>query len=200
MSKTEINGYIKFLKLENFWFNTLSEESRNKILIYLDSSNNDINLLTKESLINTEIFGSSASRISIMGILFSIIDRDSDEIDKIILDKIEEEAVDEKAKVDLHFIYQSLITQNYKKRESIEYLEKAKYYCLKQIAISEHISNYYKKNEGFIPSHIGFKQLSIILEKEKKYSEAINYCKMAINQGWSGDWNNRISKLEKKNV
>lgn len=51
---------------------------------------------------------------------------------------------------------------------------------------------------GFLPSHHGYKQLAIILEKRGAYQDARSLCEQADAQGWKGDWAARIARLEKK--
>lgn len=49
-----------------------------------------------------------------------------------------------------------------------------------------------------IPSHTGFAQLAIIREKDGDYAEAIRLCKQAKCDGWAGDRDKRIARLEQK--
>jgi len=50
-----------------------------------------------------------------------------------------------------------------------------------------------------LPTHIGYKQLAIIYEKQKKFDEALKITKKALAEGWNiEDCNNRIEKLNKK--
>ncbi len=58
----------------------------------------------------------------------------------------------------------------------------------------------FKKEWGdaTLPSHVGYKQLAIILEKEKKYDKAIALCNQAKREGWNDDWDKRIERCEKK--
>jgi len=49
-----------------------------------------------------------------------------------------------------------------------------------------------------LPEHVGYKQLCIIMEKQKNYDEVIRLSKIAKEQGWSGDWDRRIEKCKKK--
>ena len=50
----------------------------------------------------------------------------------------------------------------------------------------------------FLPSHHGYKQLSIILEKRGDFRGASDLCCQAKAEGWKGDWDSRIARLEKK--
>ncbi len=49
-----------------------------------------------------------------------------------------------------------------------------------------------------LPEHIGYKQLAIIKDKQKNYDEVISICLKAKEEGWNGDWDNRIAKAKKK--
>lgn len=51
---------------------------------------------------------------------------------------------------------------------------------------------------GFLPSHHGYKQLAIILEKRGEVAEALGICLQAQSQGWKGDWDARIARLQSK--
>ena len=49
-----------------------------------------------------------------------------------------------------------------------------------------------------MPAHQGFEQLAIVLERDGKYREAMLLCSMAMDDGWFGDWANRIERCQKK--
>ncbi len=53
-------------------------------------------------------------------------------------------------------------------------------------------------NKFSLPSHKGYEQLAIILNKQGKDDEAIKLCNEAKNQGWAGDWDKRIARYSKK--
>jgi hypothetical protein len=48
------------------------------------------------------------------------------------------------------------------------------------------------------PSHVGFRQLAIIREKEGNIEEALRVSRVAMKQGWNDDWEKRIARLETK--
>lgn len=49
-----------------------------------------------------------------------------------------------------------------------------------------------------LPSHSGYEQLAIILEKQGDFSEAIRLAQQAKQEGWKGDWDKRIDRCQKK--
>ncbi len=54
------------------------------------------------------------------------------------------------------------------------------------------------KFDGRMPSHTGLRQLAIIREKDGEFDAAIQLCRQAKKDGWSGDWDKRIERLEAK--
>ncbi|WP_142785194.1 hypothetical protein [Changchengzhania lutea] len=70
---------------------------------------------------------------------------------------------------------------NYRKRQkNIKLYNQAKENCLRQIEIAEKVKKIFLEKFGApLPSHYGFKQYSIILQKEKKYEQAISICILA---------------------
>ena len=56
----------------------------------------------------------------------------------------------------------------------------------------------YYDEPQMLPSHTGYKQLAIILEKEGDIKGAIKLSKQALKQGWTDDYEKRIERLSKK--
>ncbi|OYD09531.1 tetratricopeptide repeat protein [Paludifilum halophilum] len=89
----------------------------------------------------------------------------------------------------------------YKQRNhQSEALEKTIRYCKKQIryapmAIRAHRMDPLSK--GKLPHHYGYKQLAIIYDKQGKHDEAIRLCRQALEEGWNGDWEERIHRYRK---
>lgn len=106
--------------------------------------------------------------------------------------------------IDTHFFYNSCIELYYKpKNLAVLDIEKAKEYCYLdiQLALKEEdkIRSIGNGDFPFMPS---FKQLSIILEKESNYGEAIRICEIAIklnlDDNTKGGYIKRLEKLRKK--
>ncbi len=102
--------------------------------------------------------------------------------------------------LDRHFLYQGLIETYYKDRDNPEYLKVAIDYCKKQIALQADAASKFKEEypEDSLPAHHGYEQYAIVLEKEKRYEEAIKLSQEAEKNGWAGSWKNRIERCEKK--
>lgn len=99
--------------------------------------------------------------------------------------------------IDRHFFYNNSIIFYYADRENKESMKKAIEACRKQIDIAPSAAENFKRFQGRMPEHTGYKQLAIILDKQNKYDEAIKICNQAQSEGWSGDWIPRIARYEK---
>ena len=97
-------------------------------------------------------------------------------------------------------MYGEEISIYYKDRDKPEYLEKAVQACEQQIELAPKAAAAFKAEyrDSPLPSHRGYQQLAIILEKQKNFEEAIELCEWAGKQGWAGDWDKRIERCKKK--
>ena len=103
--------------------------------------------------------------------------------------------------LDQHFTLHNMINVYYRNRANdVESLELAIGACEKQIALAPNAAEDFKRLERMdrLPVHTGFKQLVIIREREKSYDEAIRLCMEALRQGWSGDWEKRIARCDRR--
>lgn len=49
-----------------------------------------------------------------------------------------------------------------------------------------------------LPIHHGYKRMAIVLEKEKRYGDALKVIREARHKGWNGDWDKREERIEKR--
>jgi len=101
--------------------------------------------------------------------------------------------------LDKHFELSENIPALYKKREP-EGLERTIKVCMQQIDLAPQAKAVFLEQypEQPLPSHRGYKQLTIILDKQSRYDEAIKICEQAKYEGWAGDWGRRIERYNKK--
>jgi len=108
--------------------------------------------------------------------------------------------------VDLHYYYQNKIEVYYRNRkENPETLEIAIDACEKQIEIAPYVKTEIHKRDlekfgstRYDIHHVGFKQLRIIEEKRGNYQKAVELAKSALSQGWAGNWEKDIERIQKK--
>jgi hypothetical protein len=196
--KSKVNGQLGYLGLGEWWTESFNETERlhiESVFTPLGSSESD-RPLTKGN------FGPST--LTAIALLHALSGWFSKKEDRHLVYIMLEKAIsliDEKSDaLDIHFLFGQVMAMNYKDREKPENMEKALIFAKKQIAMSGTAAYAFKKEykDSCLPSHSGFKQFAIILEKEKKYDEALSLCESAIKEGWAGDWEKRIQRCEKK--
>jgi tetratricopeptide (TPR) repeat protein len=101
--------------------------------------------------------------------------------------------------LDKHFQLSENIPLLYKKREE-EGLEKTIEACKQQIDLALQAKAEFLKEYPWqpLPSHRGYEQFAIILDKQGRFDEAINICEQAKAEGWAGDWDKRIERYKVK--
>ena len=118
-----------------------------------------------------------------------------------MLSKAEELAKRAGDVLDLHFVYVGVIKTFYADRDKDpEALDSAIVACEEQIALAPKAVEALKREyQGEpLPAHTGYTQLAIIREKQKKFAAAVSVARLALEQGWAGDWEHRIARNEKR--
>ncbi len=199
--KKKIRGYIRLYSLEDWWADDLSEEERKYILATYLPMGGDGKSLIEEDIKAENFIGSPRHVVHFLSSLASWFKRKNDRHIARKIFKKTLSLVDNNTKVlDLHFMYQHIIQIYYKDRKTAEYYNKAIWACNEQIKLAKHSPKafYDEWGDTSLPRHVGYDQLVIVLEKEKKYNEAIALCTQAKDEGWNGDWDKRISRCKKK--
>ncbi len=197
--KVSVSGAIKYHNLTDWWLNKLTSEERNRIReVYKPISSSDEEYFIDEG----NIISSTNSDLGFIGGLAGWFHKVEDyEIAEKIFEKGNEIISNNENILDEHFFYLSGIKFYYKNRDKKEgALEKAIYYCNKQISISQLSKDAFLKEypKSSLPQHTGYNQLAIIYEKNKAYKQAVDLSYKALSEGWNGDWDKRIARLEKK--
>lgn len=193
--KPKVNGIIKYLNLEDWWLNELSAEEREIILrTYLPMGSDN-------SLVEGEIYSSSQTQLHFFWGVIGWFDKpDMRHIAYKLISKAETLIDNNTAPLDKHFLYGAKLEICYKDRDSRPSgLELAIEACEQQIENAPAAAaGFKKKYDSDLPAHKGFYQLAIVLEKQKRYIEAIALCEKAKSQGWAGDWEKRIERCNKR--
>jgi hypothetical protein len=101
---------------------------------------------------------------------------------------------------DRHFLIDVLVREAYRLRDAHpEALDDATAACREQIELAPRVATVMRQRYGRpLPAHVGFKQLAIILEKQKDYTQAVEVVEQARAQGWDGDWDKRLERLKRR--
>lgn len=194
-SKSKIQGKIDYFNLGSWWTNEFTDQERTRIHTLFQPLGFSVDSLTEGNITHT-----SESVVEFLSTLAGWFYKPEDRpIAHKILTKAQQLTSENTSVPDLYFLYQNMIEIYYKDRDFDDYLGKTVEACRKMIALAPQAAQAYQnKFQGGLLGHKGYEQLAIILEKQNKYEEVIRLCKQAIQEGWSGDWENRISRCKKK--
>jgi len=193
----EPEGYIDYFKLNEWWQDNFTEQEKTHMVKTFQPMGASKDILVKGKF---DILDNSP--LSFLTSLSGWFDNPRDrELAHKIISKAEELVDFETNILNLHFFYPTKMKLFYKDRDTNpKSLATAVDFCLKQIAIAEKAAVAFRKEyEGSdLPTHEGYDQLCIILEKQEKFNDAIKYATQAREQGWRGDWNKRIERCKKR--
>lgn len=96
--------------------------------------------------------------------------------------------------INVYRIYENVIQYFYWKREKEGYLDKTIKFCQESIDFS---NKYIESRHRHNTFHHGYKQLSIIYNKQSEFEKAIKLSQEALDEGWGGDWSDRIDRNKK---
>lgn len=192
---SRLNGTIKYLDLQSWWMDELSENERNLLLDgypIFDKVNPEI---------EAEVYSPATTHISfIKGLAEGFNNKEKRYFAHKLIAKAESLIEETSDPIDIHFLYSLKVVVCYRDRDAIlNGLELAIEACEQQIKISPTAAKAFtKKYRAGLPTHIGFTQLIIIMDKKKRYAEAISLCQEAKLQGWAGNWDKRIATYNDK--
>ncbi len=193
-SSKKVGGDIAHYHLEEWWFNSFTEEERRHILEKYQPIG-----VQNENLVRDDFLREKTCFTFLYG-LASLFDSMKDHnIALKIIRKAEENIGSEQRILSLHFFYPTKMKILYKDRENPAALEEAIDSCIKQIELAPLAAQAFRDGgDQSLPVHQGYDQLCIIYTKQKKFKDAIVIAEQAQKQGWNGDWNKVIEKLKKR--
>jgi hypothetical protein len=188
-------GFIKYFGLTDWWLSAFTEEERKKIVLTFQPLG-----LSPDPLIVGDITHASGSAAGLLSALAGWFrKREYKRIAFRIIEKAEELAP-QAGVLERHFLYHAKIRTYYPFRDEDDFaLPRAIEACEQQINMSLEAAKVFReKYRGDLPSHTGYQQLAILREKQGDFESAINLSQKAFEEGWSGDWENRIERCKKK--
>jgi hypothetical protein len=192
----KIGGEIAFYNLADWWCSEFTAEEQSTIVNRFKPLGG-----SGRSLIEGDLSSSSqpaaAFLFNLAGWFKSADDRP---LARKILAKAERILEDGGSALDMHFFLQQKIEVFYKDRQDPASYRAALQACRDQIAMAPRAANAFLQQYKWspLPSHRGYEQLAIALEKEGLFQEVIDICGQAKLQGWAGNWDKRIERCSKK--
>jgi len=194
----KISGEIGYFGLEDWWTSEFDETERK----YIDDIYQPMGA-RPQSLTTGKVLSSSQTVLELLTSIAGFLMKTEHDraLGRRVLSKAQQLIGDEKNILSVHFFHQIQIQTNYKDRDNLPHaLQSAIDACRAQIAISEQAATAFRSQLPKLPQHVGYKQLTIICADQGKYKEAVELSRAALNQGWTGDWDKRIARYEKKIV
>lgn len=193
LGRREPQGLIKLYGLEDWWLRDFEEAERDRIHARYKPLGGAANALTEGVI--------SCSSQSSVGFLHNLAGYFCAHEDRTIALKIlakADELAGQASVLDRHLLCQAKIDAHYRDRKVQGELEKAIQACQEQILLASEASlAFAEAYEGSpLPGHKGYQQLAIIYEKQHRFDDAISLCRQAERQGWAGDWQHRIRRVE----
>ena len=195
LEKQQIKDAIGYYGFEDWWLSEFTDSERQHIQRKFEPPGSVGDSPTEGEITYTDI-----TPLCFLRDLAGCFAKDNDRhLGYKILKKAEDLVDDDSRALDVHFLYGDKINIYYRDRDEPEGLRKSIEACKQQIAYSPKAAKAFRKEyKDSLPSHRGYEQLAIILEKQQKYQSAIEICKNAEKQGWAGDWEKRIQRCAKK--
>lgn len=190
-----VQGEIGYHKLAEWWDAEFTDDERKRILDVFRPLGGG-----KSPLLEGTISASSESTLSFLTNLSGWFKKDGDrQVGYKILAKAEQLVPACMSPFDCHFFYQAKIEMHYCDRDNPHHLAEAEHACRSQIAIAGPVAKEFAREfPGALPEHIGYKQLTIILDGRGAHEEAVEIARCAHSDGWSGDWARRIERYSRK--
>jgi hypothetical protein len=189
-------GLIQFYELVDWWESALQPEERDRLASRFHplGRESDSRPLTEGRQAEYGAMATPAGFWSAL-IRWPATDEEGRAIRRKIRDKLVSLVEDEQNIIARHFVLQVLIREFYKERADTDARATAIRYCRDQIAIAPAVAAVMRSDfPDQLPRHIGYEQLSIILQKDKRCAEVMALCAEALARGWSGDWTKRIER------
>lgn len=198
---SKIEGDIGYFGLEEWWLSEFTEEERK----HIENTYHPFGLPPdSKPLTEGEITSTSMTAAGLLNCLAGWFNNpEYRHIARKMLKKAQElnkGTVGLKNVLDEHFTLSEMIPVYYRDREKTGMLEKTIDACKQQIALAPQAARSFLAEypNQPLPSHRGYEQLVIVLDKQGSLEEAIQLCEQAKVEGWAGDWDNRITRYKKK--
>lgn len=194
-------GLIRYYGLTDWWANGLTEIDRNLIL---KSKENISEVIYTQEKPGSRYNGENFIEIKDFEFLNDILINMYNEyptakklalkIEELIFRDIEDDYV-----IALHFTLTNLMDFYYRNRDKDDSLDRAIFFGYKDIEFSNIFAKaFYSKYGELMPVNKAYEQIGVILEREKKYTEAIRICEKGKSEGWSNDFDKRINRIKSK--
>lgn len=202
-----VGGDIAALGLQDWWFETFSDEDREWMAsvytplgISANVATGEATVVTSRPLVDGWGCNPETNPFKHLSLLATWFNRPGYGHCAIAFLEKSMEFWDSRLPVlDRHFALANHCKVFYRWRDTVPAaLDRAIAACEMCIDIHEQAAAEAKTFFGHVPAHACFRQLRIIEEKRGNYDRAIELCERAKAGGWADDWDKQIARLQRK--
>jgi hypothetical protein len=198
--RTGIEGQLGYFGLGTWWTSTFSPTERE----YIESASATLEPPAGVQPLTTggglSAFPTAAALLTVLADRLSNKPEDRS-LARRVLAKAEERALAENDVFGLHFTYHQMIRLHSRWKEHFaDALDLAFAACHKQIRLAPQVAKAFRERSPgeTLPTHLGYLHAANTLEQRNAYLRAIEICRQAESEGWSGNWSWRIRRMAKK--
>jgi hypothetical protein len=193
-------GELRYFGLSQWWSSTFSpaERAHMETAFRTPEMRAGVRPLTRDrGVLN---FSTAAGLLAALGERLSERSQDR-HLACCVLAKAEERALAEGDILGLHVTYHHMIRLHSRGRERFaDALDLMFAACHKQIRLAPEAARVLRERSAgaALPTHLGYLQAATMLEQQGAYAQALELCREAKAEGWSGNWSWRIQRLARK--
>jgi len=197
--RTEVAGQLGCFGLGAWWTAAFSAAERQHMqAVFAVDDPRESNSLARGD--RSSSFASAASLLSALADRLAARPEDR-ALACRVLAKAEERALAEEDVLGLFSTYHQMIRLHCRWKEQFsDALDLAFAACHKQIRLAPRATEAFRRKapSSALPTHLGYLQAANMLEQQGAYLRAIEICRQAETEGWSGNWTWRIQRMAKK--
>lgn len=196
----ETRGDLGFFGLGPWWTSTFSpaEQRYMEAAFVTPQMPRGARPLTRDSGLTT--FTTPAALLTVLADRLSNRPEDRS-LAQRVLAKAEERALTEDDILGLHYIYHQMIRLYSRWKDQFpDTLDLVFAACHKQMRLAPNAAQAFRDRAADepLPTHLGYLQAATILEQQGSLTRAMDICRQAAAEGWSGNWSWRIQRMAKR--
>ena len=198
--RSQSTGQLRHLGLTGWWNSAFSPAERD----YLEAALRTLVLPANSKSLTKgrepTAFQTAASLLTALADQLSERAQDRDLASRVLA-KAEHRALAEDDTLGLHFVYDQMIRLHSHWNDTFaDARDLAFAACRKQVRLAPQAARALRQRHPGerLPTHLGYLLASVTLEQVEAYEPAIELCRRAQSEGWTGDWPLRILQLNKK--
>ena len=198
--RSQSTGQLRHFGLTGWWNSSFSATERDTMEAAFRTLAPPANSRPPTTGQKSTGFQTAASLLTVLADRLSERAQDRDLASRVLA-KAEHRALAEDDTLGLHFVYDQMIRLHSHWNDTFaDARDLAFAACRKQVRLAPQAARALRQRHPGerLPTHLGYLLASVTLEQVEAYEPAIELCRRAQSEGWTGDWPLRILQLNKK--